>query len=69
MVVQGFCILRIHHIYLNQRKTVFRFIQFYEILEKEKTIFFRCEDCIECDSQSYAVLKTEIRFQDEKKIV
>ena len=48
--------------YASQRKTVFRFIQFYEILEKDETIFFRREDCIDCDSQSYAVLKTEMRF-------
>ena len=54
---------------ISQRKTVFRFFQFYEILEKDVTIFFRREDCIECDSQSYAVLKTEMRFQDEKEIV
>ena len=53
---------------ISQRKTVFLFIQFYEILEKDETIFFRREDCIECDSQSYAVLKKEMRFHDEKKI-
>ena len=34
----------------SQRKTVFRFIQFYEILEKDEAIFFRRKDCIEYGS-------------------